>query len=47
MKFVKGPDFPTGATIMGRQGIKDIYETGRGSIKVRAVTQVEEGANGR
>ena len=47
MKFVKGPDFPTGATIMGRQGIRDIYETGRGSIKVRAVTQVEEGANGR
>ncbi len=47
MKFIKGPDFPTGATIMGRQGIKDIYETGRGSIKVRAVTQVEEGANGR
>src|SRR4029077_6735444 len=42
MKFVKGPDFPTGATIMGRQGIKDIYETGRGSIKVRAVTQAEE-----
>ena len=47
MKFVKGPDFPTGATIMGRQGIKDAYETGRGSIKVRAVTQVEEGTNGR
>ena len=47
MKFVKGPDFPTGATIMGRQGIKDAYETGRGSIKVRAVTEVEEGANGR
>ncbi len=47
MKFIKGPDFPTGATIMGRQGIKDIYETGRGSLKVRAVTQVEEGANGR
>ncbi len=47
MKFVKGPDFPTGATIMGRQGIKDAYETGRGSIKVRAVTQIEEGTNGR
>ena len=47
MKFIKGPDFPTGATIMGRQGIRDIYETGRGSIKVRAVSQVEEGANGR
>jgi DNA gyrase subunit A len=47
MKFVKGPDFPTGAIVMGRQGIKDAYETGRGSIKVRAVTTVEEGSNGR
>jgi DNA gyrase subunit A len=47
MKFVKGPDFPTGATIMGRQGIRDAYETGRGSIRVRAVAQVEEAAGGR
>jgi len=47
MKFVKGPDFPTGAVIMGRQGIKDAYETGRGSIKVRAVTTIEEGPQGR
>ena len=47
MKFVKGPDFPTGATVMGRQGIRDAYETGRGSIKVRAVTQVEEGSAGK
>ncbi len=47
MKFIKAPDFPTGATIMGRQGIRDAYETGRGSLKVRAVTQIEEGANGR
>ena len=47
MKFIKGPDFPTGATIMGRQGIKDSYETGRGSIKVRAVSQIEEGSSGR
>jgi DNA gyrase subunit A len=47
MKFVKGPDFPTGATILGRQGIKDAYETGRGSIKVRAVSTVEEGTQGR
>src|SRR4249920_4104361 len=47
MKFVKGPDFPTGASIMGRQGIRDAYETGRGSIKVRAVTQVEEGSGGK
>jgi DNA gyrase subunit A len=46
-KFVKGPDFPTGATIMGRQGIKDAYQTGRGSIKVRAVTTIEEGTQGR
>jgi DNA gyrase subunit A len=47
MKFVKGPDFPTGSTIMGRQGIRDAYETGRGSIKVRAVTNIEEGTNGK
>ncbi len=47
MKFVKGPDFPTGATIIGSQGIKDAYETGRGSIKVRAVTTIEEGTQGR
>ncbi len=47
MKFVKGPDFPTGATIMGRQGIRDAYETGRGSIKVRAVCTVEEGTQNR
>jgi len=47
MKFVKAPDFPTGATIMGRQGIKDAYETGRGSIKVRAVCTVEEGTQNR
>jgi len=47
MKFIKGPDFPTGATIMGRQGIRDAYETGRGSIKVRSVISIEEGANGR
>ncbi len=47
MKFIKAPDFPTGATIMGRQGIRDAYETGRGSLRVRAVTQIEEGANGK
>ena len=46
MKFVKGPDFPTGGSIMGKQGIKDAYETGRGSIKVRAVTTIEEGTAG-
>jgi DNA gyrase subunit A len=47
MKIIKGPDFPTGASIMGKQGIKDAYLTGRGSIKVRAVTTIEEGAAGR
>ena len=47
MKFVKGPDFPTGATIMGRAGIKDAYQTGRGSLKVRGVASVEEGSQGR
>ncbi|MGZ8601106.1 MAG: DNA gyrase subunit A [Actinomycetota bacterium] len=47
MKFIKAPDFPTGATIMGRPGIRDAYETGRGSLRVRAVTQIEEGANGK
>ncbi|MEX0989965.1 MAG: DNA gyrase subunit A [Actinomycetota bacterium] len=47
MKFVKGPDFPTGAVVMGRDGFKDAYETGRGSIKVRAVTSIEEGTGGR
>src|SRR4029453_15461839 len=47
MKFVKGPDFPTGGGVMGRDGIRDAYETGRGSIKIRAVTTVEEGSGGR
>jgi DNA gyrase subunit A len=43
MQFVKGPDFPTGALILGRQGILDAYRTGRGSIKMRAVAEIEEG----
>jgi DNA gyrase subunit A len=43
MQFVKGPDFPTGAHIMGRQGILDAYRTGRGSIRLRAVAEIEEG----
>ncbi len=47
MKLIKGPDFPTGAVIMGKGGIKDAYETGRGSLKVRAVAQIEEGSGGR
>src|ERR687891_711356 len=46
MKHVKGPDFPTGALILGRQGIVDAFKTGRGSIKVRAVCEVEEGTRG-
>jgi len=47
MKFIKGPDFPTGAAVLGKQGITDAYTTGRGSIKVRAATQIEETAQGR
>ncbi len=42
MAFVKGPDFPTGAQILGRQGIMDAIRTGRGSIKMRAVAEIEE-----
>jgi len=42
MQRVKGPDFPTGATILGSQGIHDAYRTGRGSITMRAVVNVEE-----
>lgn len=43
MQFVKGPDFPTGGVIMGRAGAMDAYRTGRGSIKLRAATEIEEG----
>ena len=42
MERIKGPDFPTGATILGRRGIMDAYRTGRGSITMRAVVNVEE-----
>ena len=42
MAYVKGPDCPTGAQILGRQGILDAYRTGRGSIKMRAVAEIEE-----
>jgi len=42
MSFVKGPDFPTGAQILGNNGIQDAYRTGRGSITMRAVVTVEE-----
>ena len=43
MKFVKGPDFPTGGLIMGRSGIAEAYKTGRGSIKMRAKAEIVEG----
>ncbi len=43
MEFVKGPDFPTGAQILGRVGIRDAYRTGRGSIRMRAVAEIVEG----
>lgn len=46
MAFVKGPDFPTGALILGRQGILDAYRTGRGSIKMRGVAEIEPGRVG-
>ncbi|MHB8439767.1 MAG: DNA gyrase subunit A [Acidimicrobiales bacterium] len=42
LQFVKGPDFPTGALILGRQGILDAARTGRGSIKMRAVAEIDE-----
>lgn len=42
MEYIKGPDFPTAATIMGYEGIKSAYETGRGSVVMRAVTSFEE-----
>ncbi|WP_046529685.1 MULTISPECIES: DNA gyrase subunit A [Cellulomonas] len=42
MQRIKGPDFPTAATILGRRGIEDAYRTGRGSITMRAVVEVEE-----
>jgi DNA gyrase subunit A len=47
MHYVKGPDFPTGATIYGVQGIKDAYETGRGRVIIRAKTDIEVADNGR
>jgi DNA gyrase subunit A len=45
LAFVKGPDFPTGAQILGRQGILDAYRTGRGSVKMRAVAEIDEHGN--
>lgn len=47
LEIVKGPDFPTGATILGRRGIEESYRTGRGKIKVRAVTNIETLSNGK
>jgi len=47
MGFVKGPDFPTGASILGRAGIIDAYRTGRGSVKMRAKAEIEESKTGR
>lgn len=47
MKFVKGPDFPTGGLILGRAGIQDAYRTGRGSVKTRAKVAIEEGRRGQ
>src|SRR5439155_1741637 len=47
MRKIKGPDFPTAGLIMGRDGINDAYETGRGSIKMRARVEIEEGRLGR
>nr|WP_051098330.1 DNA gyrase subunit A [Sporichthya polymorpha] len=47
LERVKGPDFPTGAQIIGLRGIQDAYRTGRGSVTMRAVVEVEENAKGR
>ncbi len=47
MHFVKGPDFPTGASILGRAGINDAYRTGRGSVRMRATATIEENKQGR
>ena len=47
IKIVKGPDFPTGAEILGTRGIEEAYRTGRGKIRVRAVTNIETMSNGK
>ena len=47
LKIVKGPDFPTGAEILGTRGIEEAYRTGRGKISVRAITNIEPMANGK
>lgn len=47
MTFIKGPDFPTGAAILGRSGIRAVYATGRGTLKIRSKAVIEEHNNGR
>lgn len=47
MEYIKGPDFPTGATAYGREAIKEMYTTGRGGVTVRAKAEIEEEKNGR
>ena len=47
MKVIKGPDFPTGATILGREGIKEAYTTGRGKLTLRAEAEIEEMSGGK
>ncbi|MEA4115614.1 DNA gyrase subunit A [Mycoplasma sp. 744] len=47
MSFLPGPDFPTGATILGNAGIKNVYATGRGSIPIRSTAKIEEYQNGK
>lgn len=47
IEIIKGPDFPTGATIIGKRGIEEAYRTGRGKIRVRAVSNIEPMANGK
>ena len=47
LQIIKGPDFPTGATILGTRGIEEAYRTGRGKIRVRAVTDIESMPNGK
>ena len=47
MEVIKGPDFPTGGIILGRKGIRQAFETGRGSIMIRSKYRVEELSNGK
>ncbi|MDD3138190.1 MAG: DNA gyrase subunit A [Lachnospiraceae bacterium] len=47
LKIIKGPDFPTGAEILGTKGIEEAYRTGRGKVRVRAITNIEPMANGK